>query len=155
MEKRGPITAEDTALVKRYLIVPMILDAFERDKQIIESGLFKSPTLYTDLIDKAMDQATKELTYVRRAFKEHGIKVYDERKTRKGVEAKYLCRGYHKEMSMLWTFISAEATVLRRLLLAEHGCKWRSEYSGSDAAGPQTVLPRKDQLMIRVGRLHK
>ncbi|MBB3127076.1 hypothetical protein FHS19_001730 [Paenibacillus rhizosphaerae] len=117
MEKRGPITAEDTALVKRYLIVPMILDAFERDKQIIESGLLKSPTLYTDLIDKAMEQATKELTYVRRAFKEHGIKVYDERKTRKGVEAKYLCRGYHKEMSMLWTFISAEATVLRRLFL--------------------------------------
>ncbi|MEI0739652.1 hypothetical protein VQ056_28610 [Paenibacillus sp. JTLBN-2024] len=62
-------------------------------------------------------KATKELTYVRRAFKEHGIKVYDERKTRKGVEAKYLCRGYHKEMSMLWTFISSEATILRRLLL--------------------------------------
>ncbi len=68
MNKPRPISAEDNALVKRYLIVPMILDAFERDKQMILGGFFKSPTLYADLIgnsDPAADhprnvQATRE-----------------------------------------------------------------------------------------------
>lgn len=118
MEKRGPISAADTILVKRYLILPMVLTAFDRDKNHIEhSGFFKTPKLYTDLIDKAMDETTKELTSVRRAFRDRGIKVYDEIRTTTGVTAKYMCRGYHGEISLRWAFITAEATVLMRMFL--------------------------------------
>lgn len=115
---RGPVSEADRILVKRYLVTQMVLDAFERDKQHIQTfGFFKSPKLYTDLIDKAMDDAIKELTSVRKAFRNRGIKVYDEHRTAKGVEAKYMCRGYHSEISMLWSFITAEAIILMRLFL--------------------------------------
>lgn len=115
---RGPISEADRILVKRYLVTQMVLDAFERDKRHVQTfGLFKSPQLYTDLIDKAMDDAIKELTSVRKAFRNRGIKVYDEHRTAKGVEAKYMCRGYHSETSMLWSFITAEAIILMRLFL--------------------------------------
>lgn len=118
MVHRTPISAADTILVKRYLILPMVLTAFERDKGNVQnSGFFKTPKLYTDLIDKAMDEATKEIMSVRRAFRDRGIKVYDEHRTNKGVSAKYMCRGYHSEIFLRWAFITAEATVLMRLFL--------------------------------------
>lgn len=115
---RGPISEADRILVKRYLVTQMVLDAFERDKRHVQTfGLFKSPQLYTDLIDKAMDDAIKELTSVRKAFRNRGIKVYEERRTSLGVEAKFMCRGYHEPMEMRWAFIAAEATVLMRMFL--------------------------------------
>ncbi|OXL83197.1 hypothetical protein BCV73_08975 [Paenibacillus sp. SSG-1] len=115
---RGPIAETDRILVKRYLVTQMVLTAFDRDKGNIQnSGFFKTPSLYTDLIDKAIDEAIKEITSVRKAFKNRGIKVYEERKTKLGVSAKFLCRGYHEPMEMRWAFITAEATVLMRLFL--------------------------------------
>lgn len=115
---RGPIAETDRILVKRYLVTHMVLTAFDRDKgNIKNSGFFKTPSLYTDLIDKAMDEATKELTSVRKAFRDRGIKVYEEGRTSLGVEAKFMCRGYHEPMEMRWAFIAAEATVLMRMFL--------------------------------------
>lgn len=104
--------------MKRYLVTQMVLTAFDRDKGNIQnSGYFKTPSLYTDIIDKAIDEAIKELTSVRKAFRNRGIKVYDERKTNLGVDAKFMCRGYHDNMQLRWAFITAEATVLMRLFL--------------------------------------
>lgn len=66
---RGPIAETDRILVKRYLVTQMVLTAFDRDKGNIQnSGYFKTPSLYTDIIDKAIDEAIKELTSVRKAF---------------------------------------------------------------------------------------
>lgn len=118
MERLGPITNADDILVKRYLILPLVLSAFERDKtNIINSGYFKTPKLYTELIEKAMDEVTKELTSVRRAFNQRGIKVYDEHRLAKGVQAQYMCRGYHSEMFLRWPFVTAEASVIMRMFL--------------------------------------
>jgi hypothetical protein len=115
---RGPIAETDRILVKRYLVTQMVLTAFDRDKGNIQnSGFFKTPSLYTDLIDKAMDEAIKEITSVKKAFRDRGIKVYEERRTSLGVEAKFMCRGYHEPMEMRWAFIAAEATVLMRMFL--------------------------------------
>ncbi|WP_144025423.1 hypothetical protein [Paenibacillus rhizosphaerae] len=100
------------------MVTQMVLTAFDRDKGNIQnSGYFKTPSLYTDIIDKAIDEAIKELTSVRKAFRNRGIKVYDERKTNLGVDAKFMCRGYHDNMQLRWAFITAEATVLMRLFL--------------------------------------
>ncbi|GIO63596.1 hypothetical protein [Paenibacillus cineris] len=115
---RGPIAETDRILVKRYLVTQMVLTAFDRDKGNIQhSGLFKTPNLYTDLIDKAIDEAIKEITSVKKAFRNRGIKVYEEHRTKLGVDAKFMCRGYHDNMQLRWAFITAEATVLMRLFL--------------------------------------
>ncbi|MNN95165.1 hypothetical protein D3C81_2139280 [compost metagenome] len=38
--------------------------------------------------------------------------MYEEQLTDKGIEAKYLCRGYHHHFGMLTGFLVAESSVL-------------------------------------------
>ncbi|GGF87101.1 hypothetical protein [Paenibacillus aceti] len=104
-------TPTDIQYVKMYLLLPMILSAFERDKKIIERHL-KTPGPYISSIDSAMDRVAVDLKEVKRKFRSLGIKVYEEARTEKGIEAKYLCRGYHHDFDMLWSRIAAECGVL-------------------------------------------
>ncbi|WP_433943446.1 hypothetical protein [Paenibacillus sp. SN-8-1] len=97
--------------VKLYLTLPLILSAFERDKKIIEAT-FKTPLPYTELINDAINRVEMEIKEVRRMMRTLGIKVYEERLTAKGIEAKYLCRGYQHSFSMLTSFLAAESSVL-------------------------------------------
>ncbi|MNI65105.1 hypothetical protein D3C73_1205920 [compost metagenome] len=104
-------TNEDTAYVKIYILLPMILSAFERDKKVAEEA-FKTPRPYVALIDSAIKKVEIDLKEVRRKFRILGIKVYEEKRTGIGVDARYKCRGYHYDFSMLWSVIKAESTVL-------------------------------------------
>lgn len=104
-------TNEDSAYVKMYILLPMILTAFERDKKVAESS-FKTPRPYVSLIDSAIKKVETDLREVRRKFRILGIKVYEEKRTESGIEARYLCRGYHYDFNMLWSFIVAESSVL-------------------------------------------
>ncbi|MNH78559.1 hypothetical protein D3C73_308650 [compost metagenome] len=101
----------DISYVKLYLLLPLILAAFERDKRLIEAH-FKTPSPYVVLIDEAIKKVEWEMREVRKKFRELGLKVYEENRTDKGVEAKYLCRGYHHTVSLLPYFVAAEASVL-------------------------------------------
>jgi len=104
-------TPTDMQLVKMYLLLPLVLSAFERDKKIIEQNI-KTPGPYINFIDTAMDLVTIDLKEVRRKFRLLGLKVYEETRTELGIDAHYLCRGYHHDYKMLWSFIAAECSVL-------------------------------------------
>lgn len=41
-------------------------------------------------------------------MRECAIKVYEDRKTKLGIEVENLCRGYHHKLSILWELIEAE-----------------------------------------------
>ncbi|MGG3282724.1 hypothetical protein [Paenibacillus solani] len=60
------------------------------------------------MIDHLQSAALKELTEARKSMRERGLKVYENRKTKLGVEVGFLCRGYHHKLSMLWGLIEAE-----------------------------------------------
>ncbi|WP_433946988.1 hypothetical protein [Paenibacillus sp. SN-8-1] len=104
-------TPEDTDYVKLYLILPLILTAFERDKRIAEAT-FKTPRPYIELINEAIKRVETDIKEIRRMMRTLGIKVYEEQLTAKGIEAKYLCRGYQHNFSMLTNFLAAESSVL-------------------------------------------
>ncbi|MNB79522.1 hypothetical protein D3C75_262570 [compost metagenome] len=104
-------TNEDGSYVKMYLLLPMILTAFERDKKVAESS-FKTPRPYVVLIEVAIKKVEIDLREVRRKFRALGIKVYEEKRTELGIQASYLCRGYHHSTTMLWSVIAAESSVL-------------------------------------------
>lgn len=110
------ITSEESSYVKLYIILPLILSAFERDKRIVEK-VFKTPKPYVTLLNNAIKQVEGEHKEVRRKFRLHGLKVYEERHTEMGIEAKYLCRGYHYNMTLSWGLIKAESTVLMEKFL--------------------------------------
>jgi len=101
------VTEEEIQLVKSYIMLPMILSAFERDIKKIEETM-KTPDPYTEAIKLAMDKATKVLTEVRRSMFKTGLKVFETVKNDNGVKAKYMFRGYTGEMVLLNDFLKAE-----------------------------------------------
>ncbi|MBP1999775.1 hypothetical protein J2Z69_000794 [Paenibacillus shirakamiensis] len=105
------LSSEDITYVKLHLLLPLILSAFARDKKIAES-VFKTPAPYLALMESAMRKVDADLFEIRRKFRELGLKVYEESRTEKGIEAKYLCRGYHHQISLQWSFAAAESTIL-------------------------------------------
>ncbi|MNC48398.1 hypothetical protein D3C81_358470 [compost metagenome] len=104
-------TDEDSSYVKMYILLPMILTAFERDKLVAKKS-FKTPMPYVVLIESAIKRVEADLKETRRKLRILGIKVYEETRTEISIDARYLCRGYHHEFSMLWSFVKAESSVL-------------------------------------------
>ncbi|MFD1179190.1 hypothetical protein ACFQ3W_23255 [Paenibacillus puldeungensis] len=105
------LSNEDYSYVKLYILLPLILSAFERDKHIAEQ-VFRTPRPYVTLLDTAIKRVEDDHKEVRRKFRLLGLKVYGEKRTGEGIEARYLCRGYNYEFSMLWSLISAESSIL-------------------------------------------
>lgn len=115
---RFDITTTDQILVKRYILLPLIMTAYERDLHIIkDSGLFKSPDIYAEILEDGLKAVTEDLSSVRHAFTKRGIKVYEESRLKDGIRAKFLCRGYHGNMFLSWSLIGAEGSVLMRKYL--------------------------------------
>lgn len=118
MAQPETVQTTDIILVKRYILLPLILSAYERDQRIIkESGLFKTPDIYTELLEIGLNAVIEELRAVRKAFTKRGIKVYEEEKSSEGIRAEYLCRGYHQRIFLPWSIIKAECVVMMRKYL--------------------------------------
>lgn len=110
------ITAEDRQYVKKYILLVLVIAAYERDCRYIEANL-KTPGPYIDTIKLAIDRAWDDLKGVKKHFRDKGLKVYEQTNTKVGIQAKFMCRGYRSEMELRWEFITAEASVLMRKYL--------------------------------------
>ncbi|WP_045245291.1 hypothetical protein [Paenibacillus polymyxa] len=112
------ITAEDHALVRTYLLLPMVLTAFERDKRILsESAGLRTPGPYVEVVERAMNAVSAELKDIRASMRKRGVKVYEQTRDSVQVVALYQCRGYHGRFMMLNSFVAAEAGLLMRKYL--------------------------------------
>lgn len=103
-------TQEEAEMIKQYVLLPLLLDALERDRRVLASASLKLPQVYKGLFNLLQNAATADLTRVRQSMRKHGLKVFEERRTNLGIEARYLCRGYTYEFSMLWGLVKAELT---------------------------------------------
>jgi len=113
--KRTMPQSDEIDAIKTYMFLPLILSAFERDRRIFET-LLKSPEPYIDLLTIAADKVTKDLTEVRRLFRERGIKVYEMERGQAWI-ARYMCRGYTGDVTLWEQLAIAEARVLMRKYL--------------------------------------
>ncbi|MBP1906786.1 hypothetical protein J2Z32_003450 [Paenibacillus turicensis] len=116
---------EDKHNVKLYLLLPLVLSAFDRDIRLAEKA-FKTPEPYVKLIEQAMDKVHQELKEVRQYMRTNGIKVYEELKTDKAIQAKYLCKGYHSEMHLLWSTATASCRILMEKYLGLDVTKYKN-----------------------------
>ncbi|MFE9279333.1 hypothetical protein ACQKLN_29675 [Paenibacillus glucanolyticus] len=110
------ITSEDRMYVKGYILLLLVIAAYERDCRYIEANL-KTPGPYVDTIKLAIDRAWDDMKYIKKHFRSKGLKVYEQTNTKVGIQAKFMCRGYRSEMELRWEFITAEAHVLMRKYL--------------------------------------
>ncbi|WP_018756485.1 hypothetical protein [Paenibacillus terrigena] len=107
--KSVPLQTEvDFTLVKQYILLPIVLDVLERDMQTLGMAPLKMPTIYVRNLQQVQRQVHDDLVRIRKQLRAHGLKVYEEKRTKSGVEVLYVCRGYHHTFSMLWSLIKAE-----------------------------------------------
>lgn len=104
-------TSEDVRLVKYYLIYPVVLDVLQRNIEQIESGNWKLPDIFITHFKLMQKGINKEFYEIKQEMRSRGIKVFEEKRDQKGISAKYLCRGYRHEMSLLWMLVKSETRV--------------------------------------------
>ncbi|WP_052087866.1 hypothetical protein [Paenibacillus wynnii] len=113
MQRAG---STENILVKSYVLLPLILSAFERDAGLISTHL-RTPAPYLDMLNAAASAATGDLRDIRHEMRRLGVKVYDQQRLKTGIEAKFICRGYHDRMLLLYDMIAAQAAIhMRRYL---------------------------------------
>ncbi|MGV2787753.1 hypothetical protein GNF98_19085, partial [Clostridium perfringens] len=89
-------------------MLPLLLDVLENDRGILSAAGLKMPVISNTIIDRLQKAALADLAQVRKNMRERGLKVYEDRKTRLGVEVEFLCRGYHHKLAMLWGRVESE-----------------------------------------------
>lgn len=103
-------------MIKEFILLPMLLSAFERDARRIAAAV-KTPGPYAEFMQATLDRITRDLTAIRRQFRMRGIKVYDPQITSAGIRAEFKCRGYLSEFGILNNVLKAEAeTYMRKYL---------------------------------------
>ncbi|MBY9079986.1 hypothetical protein KIH86_20990 [Paenibacillus sp. HN-1] len=107
---------EDHMLVKSCVMLPLILSAFERDAKLISAHL-RTPAPYLDVLQTAARFATCDLRDVRSEMRRRGVKIYEQQRRPDGIEAKYVCRGFHETMLLLNDMIAAQAAIHMRKYL--------------------------------------
>lgn len=130
-EMKALVTEQDLKLIKSAIMLPMVLKAFERDKQLIEATI-KTPLPYSELLDLAIQKVIKVHSEVKRAMVKSGVKIYVLSKDEYGVTARYLFRGYHGEMTLLNEFIKAQCSIRMMAYLGMDTSKY-SDPTLSDA----------------------
>lgn len=105
-----PIQIKDMVLVKKFMVYPRVLSAFERDKQIIEAQM-DVPQPYLRVIDAAMDLVTQDIKELKKGFRERGIKVYDELDDGYVLTAKYMCRGFHADLPVTTDLMNSDVRI--------------------------------------------
>jgi len=118
------VTRDEMSLIKSYLLLQYIHKMFERDLRIMEeSGVFKTPELYMEVLAGGDRQALMLLSGVKREFKNRRIRVYRIHQDERGIGAEYVCRGYTGEMNILWPAFRSEmmARMKAYLGLPSHG----------------------------------
>lgn len=118
-------TREDTYNIKLYILLPLVLTAYERDKKLAQET-FKTPDPYIRMIDEAMLRVEKDLKEVRQYMRKNGIKVYEQRRTDKELEAKYMHRGYHADMDLMWSVVRSSCRILMEKYLGMDVSKYKN-----------------------------
>jgi len=109
--------AEEADAVKHYLLLGFVMKIIDHDIKVIYKSTIKLPRLYETVLRAVQDNVLLDMADCRRQFRKSGIKIYEELQEKDGLLAKYVCRGYHHQIYMLWEFIKVECErVLRQYM---------------------------------------
>ena len=134
------ITPEERSLIKSYLLLLYIHKVFERDCRIIqESGIFKSPQLYVELVGSSAKRAAIMLREIKRELMAHTVKVLEIRPRDTGIEARFACRGYIGSMDILWPSFREEMMLRMRAYLGLESSDEPPTQTGEHAAAASTA----------------
>jgi hypothetical protein len=104
-------TEQDVHAVKTCLILPVLMDVLERDIGTLNTLKLKMPAIYVRTLRAIQKQVAGELAESHKEMKRLGVRIYGEERTKAGLAAQYLCRGYHHDILLLWDLVKADIEV--------------------------------------------
>lgn len=104
--------AEDTALVKAYLELPVLLDVLELNIKKMKASNFKLQRLFELQLRTIQNQIIKDQLSVRQKMRKRGIKIIEENRTSDSLSANFQCRGYVESFTLLWGKVKADSEVM-------------------------------------------
>lgn len=106
-------TEEELSYIKNAILYVVLMDVLERDLKIIGTGKpsVKIPEFYAALISQLQTKINVDMAENRALLRQHGMKIIQQQRTKEGIEAVYLCRGYQNGFNMVWRYVRAELKV--------------------------------------------
>ncbi|RNB59447.1 hypothetical protein EDM57_04710 [Brevibacillus gelatini] len=111
VRKMQPFQDGELELLREYVLLPIVLTIFERDKKNIEESEISIKQPYVTAINEAMYRITRQLSKLKNEMYRKGLRVVKETRTEHGIDCLFLCRGYSQQFQMLWDFVKAETEV--------------------------------------------
>jgi hypothetical protein len=87
------------------------MDVLERDIGTLNTLKLKMPAIYVRKLRAIQSRVSGELSTGHKEMRRLGIRIYGEERTKAGLAAQYLCRGYHHSILLLWDLVKADIEV--------------------------------------------
>lgn len=111
------LSDEEQQILHNYILLPLTLRVFERDKKVIWESPIKTKGPYIKMMEAVIQLVEDDLRQTRKGLRKAGVKIYEERKTEDGIQLKYTYKGYHHEGEYLWRILGFEVEkVMERFL---------------------------------------
>ncbi|MGM7700821.1 hypothetical protein ACSVDE_03790 [Pseudalkalibacillus sp. Hm43] len=122
-------TKEESLLIDRFILYPMLLTILNRDLQIFQRAPFKFTQPYILWIEEKMREITQELHQIRKEMRAKNIKVSFHRVYEDTSEYHVIVRGYDEVIKYSNFHLRNQAELtLQRLFL---GLPWRRRPSNA------------------------
>jgi len=105
--KRIP-TKEELTLVRDSVLLPMILTIVDNNRRELELSTNSLRNFYVTAAEALMKSIHTDLVAVKKALKEHGMKVFEEERADAVIYYRYVCRGYEDRFAMVRDVVRAE-----------------------------------------------
>jgi hypothetical protein len=110
------ITEKDRALIKPYVILPMIQTAFERDSNVFLH--LKTPDPYVDWLTQARERLAGEARKIKNEAYRRGIRIENQHRVDNLFLIRFQCRGNFGDLTLSDAEVAEEATgIMRRVLM--------------------------------------
>jgi hypothetical protein len=89
---------EERLLIDKFVMYPILLTLFNRDLKVVNHSPFKLKQPYISLLEKMMNQVSKDLYQVRIELRKRKIKVMEAKRDHDITEYEIFIRGYREIM---------------------------------------------------------
>jgi len=114
-EPAQPGEALDTLdTVRRYVLLSIVVRILDHDIRVVGASQLKLPRFHESMLRGIQDRVLLDLAATRKSFRSSGIKVYEERRKADGLAVAYVAKGSHRQFTMPWSAVRAEAERLLR-----------------------------------------
>ncbi|WP_261132442.1 hypothetical protein [Bacillus sp. Marseille-Q3570] len=122
-------TKEESLLIDRFILYPMLLTILNRDIQIFQRSPFKFTQPYVLWIENRMTEISNELHHIRKEMKAKNIKVSFHQRYEDTSEYNIIVRGYHEVIKYSNFHLRNQAELtLQRLFLDQ---AWKEPSTGN------------------------